>query len=82
MAVMDPVKLTITNFTKEEVYKAKKYPQDTNSTEVYDLHLDKTIYVDRQDIHINQKNDDYGIQLNKYFRIKYGPILKVISIDH
>jgi len=81
MAVMDPVKLVLTNVPEDfsQVIQAPYFPKDPSKGS-YEIHLMKEIYVERSDILLEDQKDFYGFAPNKVVGLKYAAPIKVTAI--
>jgi glutaminyl-tRNA synthetase len=93
LAVSDPVHLEITNIpaTESTVLQAPVFPRDP-SKGTYPVTLERHVYVDAKDVSLeepkslNTKNPEkvvlfYGIAPGKIVRLKYGPAIKITSVE-
>jgi len=72
MAVLDPLKVTISNYEPAgEVMQSKNMPQDKESTDVRDVPFSGEIYIEREDF----MEDPPG----KFFRLKPGKEVRLIG---
>ena len=70
MVVFDPIKVTITNFTKDEIVKIENNPEDENAGEREVLFTNE-IYIEREDFMENPPK--------KYFRLALGQMVRLKS---
>ncbi len=82
MAVLEPVKLTLINVDDgfEEKLTAPDFPKDP-SKGTHEIYLTKEIYVDINDIKVEDQEDFFGIAPNKVVGLKYAHIIRVISVE-
>lgn len=82
MAVLDPVKLTLVNIEENyaEKINAPDFPKDP-SKGTHEIHLTKEIYVERQDIKLEDQADFFGIAPKKIVGLKYAHVIRILSVD-
>lgn len=76
MGVLDPIKVTITNFAEEKAkassftFQVQNSPID-NSMGFHDITLTNTIYIDATDFRLQDSAQYYGLAPNKLVGLKY-----------
>ena len=86
MAVLNPIKLTITNYTegKEEFLKAENNPEDENAG-FREVPFSKEIYIEREDFKEEASGNFFRLTIGKEVRLKNAYIIKADSVvkdDH
>jgi glutaminyl-tRNA synthetase len=71
MAVMDPLKVVITNLPAEETVSVSAYPQDADSTEKHVITLTKILYIERSDFQLKPDDDFFGLGPGREALLKY-----------
>jgi glutaminyl-tRNA synthetase len=81
MAVLDPVKLVITNYPegKEEQLVADKNPEDPNSG-THEVPFSRELYIERDDFKEEAGNKYFRLTLGKEVRLKNAYIVKGESV--
>ncbi|MCE7057348.1 glutamine--tRNA ligase/YqeY domain fusion protein [Algoriphagus sp. AGSA1] len=81
MAVLDPVKLVITNYPtgKTEVLKAENNPEDPNSG-THDLPFSGELYIEREDFKEEAGSKYFRLTLGNEVRLKSAYIIKGESV--
>ena len=81
MAVLEPVKLILTNVPHDFSHsiQAPLFPKDASKGS-YEIKLTKEIYIDRSDILLEDSKDFYGFAPGKVVNLKYGFPIKVSQI--
>ena len=81
MAVLNPVKLTITNYQsdKTEFLEAENNPEDPNSGS-RKLPFSKTLYIERDDFKEEANNKYFRLTIGKEVRLKNAYIIKAESV--
>ncbi|MDD3877420.1 MAG: glutamine--tRNA ligase/YqeY domain fusion protein [Bacteroidales bacterium] len=81
MAVINPVKLIITNYPadKTEIFEAKINPEDENSGKRH-IPFTNTLYIERDDFMENPPDKFFRLSVGKEVRLKYAYIIKCESI--
>ena len=81
MAVIEPVKLILTNVPEDFSHsiQAPLFPKDL-SKGTYEIKLTKELYIERSDVLLEDKKDFYGFALGKVVGLKYGFPVKVSQI--
>ena len=80
--VMDPILLEITNLDacKDLKIKAPLFPADpTKGTQVYSL--TKNVYIESDDFSAEHVDKFFGLTPNQPVCLKYGPVVKLVSIE-
>lgn len=72
--VVDPYKVEIVNLD-EKIAVEKREEFD------YEFNLTKTIYVDSADVRKEDNKKFYGMAPGKIVRLRFGPFVKVLSVD-
>lgn len=82
MAVIDPVKLVLTNVPEDFKLecKAHLFPKEPEKGS-YTMTLTKESYIDRSDVRIKDSKDFYGFAVNKVVGLKYGCVVKVTAVE-
>lgn len=80
MAVIDPVKLVITNLDHEEILKAPKHPDNEEYGE-YDITFNNEIYIDRADFKEEANKKYKRLVLGKVVRLRYAYTIKAESCE-
>ncbi len=77
MAVLDPLKVTITNYDKEfETINASLYPADIAKEGSRELKFSKNIYIDRADFSENPPKGYFRLTPTQPVRLKYAYIIE------
>ena len=81
MAVLDPIKLTITNYPegKEEFLKAENNPEDETAG-YREVPFSKELYIEREDFKEDANSNFFRLTLGKEVRLKNAYIIKADSI--
>lgn len=82
MAVLNPVKLVITNYPneKEELLQAENNPEDDSAGQ-RDLPFSKVLYIEREDFKEQASSKYFRLTLGKEVRLKNAYIIKGESIE-
>jgi len=76
MAVLDPIKVTITNYDKEEeLLDASYYPHDVPLTGSRKVPFSKEIYIEREDFSLNPPKGYYRLTPEQPVRLKHAYII-------
>lgn len=74
MVVLDPVEVRIKNLDQKNLNeKENKIP--------YEFTLSNRVYVERSDVREKDESGFFGCAPGKMVRLRYGPFLRVISVD-
>ncbi|GHC44318.1 glutamine--tRNA ligase/YqeY domain fusion protein [Ulvibacter litoralis] len=81
MAVLDPVKLIITNYPKgkEEFFTAENNPEDTNSGS-HEVPFSGELYIEKEDFKEEASGKFFRLTLGSEVRLKNGYIIKGESV--
>ena len=81
MAVLNPVKLIITNYpeNKEELLKAEINPEDENAG-LREVPFSKELYIEREDFKEAASDDFFRLSIGKEVRLKNAYIIKADSV--
>ncbi|MEN8185690.1 MAG: glutamine--tRNA ligase/YqeY domain fusion protein [Bacteroidota bacterium] len=81
MAVLDPVKLVITNYPedKEEILIAENNPEDENAGS-REVPFSREIYIEREDFREQANKKFFRLKLDKEVRLKNAYIIKANSV--
>lgn len=81
-AVMQPILLEIQNFDaiKDKVVKAPLFPADPSKGEQSYM-LTKNVYIDAEDFSQEHIDKFFGLTPNQPVMLKYGPTIKLVSIE-
>ena len=81
MAVLDPVKLVITNYPegKEEMLIAENNPEDVNAGS-HEVPFSRELYIEREDFKENAGNKYFRLTLGKEVRLKNAYIIQGESV--
>ena len=81
MAVLDPVKLIITNYpeNKEEILIAENNPEDENAGS-REVPFSREIYIEREDFREQANKKFFRLKLDKEVRLKNAYIIKANSV--
>ena len=81
MAVLNPIKLTITNYPegKEEFLKAENNPEDETAG-YREVPFSKELYIEREDFKEDANSNFFRLTLGKEVRLKNAYIIKADSI--
>jgi glutaminyl-tRNA synthetase len=81
MAVVDPVKLTLTNVKEDYLREVEvlDFPKDPNSAK-HIVTLRKHNFVERSDVLVNDTKGFFGIAPGKLVRLKYSHVIKVNNV--
>jgi len=81
MAVLNPVKLTITNYPdgKEELLKAENNPEDENAG-FREVPFSKKLYIEREDFKEEASGNFFRLTIGKEVRLKNAYIIKADSV--
>ena len=81
MAVLDPIKLVITNYPeeKEEFLKAENNPED-NSAGYRELPFSRELYIEKNDFKEEASNKFFRLKLGGEVRLKNAYIIKAESV--
>ena len=74
MAVIYPIKVTLTNFTSDEEIEVNLFPTN-KELGTKKIHLTKTIYIDRGDFRDKEDKDFFGLTPGKEVGLKYAGII-------
>jgi glutaminyl-tRNA synthetase len=81
MAVMDPVKVVITNFSEDEILNfASLNTQDPNAPR-RNLHLTKEIFIERSDFMMEPSKDFFRLAPGKEVRLRHNYIIKCDHVE-
>jgi len=75
MSVLDPLKITITNYEGSEEIDAPYYPHDVPKEGTRKLPFSKEIYIDRSDFSENPEKGYFRLTPNQPVRLKYAYII-------
>ncbi len=75
MSVLDPLKITITNYEGIEEIDAPYYPHDVPKEGTRKLPFSKEIYIDRSDFSENPEKGYFRLTPNQPVRLKYAYII-------
>ena len=80
MAVLNPLKLVITNYPedKEEFFTADNNPEDENSG-THQVPFSREIYIEKEDFKEEASNKFFRLKIGKEVRLKNGYIIKATS---
>ena len=81
MAVLDPVKLVITNYPegKEEILIAENNPEDENAGN-REIPFSRELYIEREDFREQANKKFFRLKLDKEVRLKSAYIIKANSV--
>lgn len=81
MAVLDPVKLVITNYPegKEEILVAENNPEDENAG-TRDVPFSRELYIEKEDFREQANKKFFRLKLDKEVRLKSAYIIKANSV--
>ena len=81
MAVLNPIKLTITNYPegKEEFLKAENNPEDENAG-FREVPFSKELYIEREDFKEEASGNFFRLTIGKEVRLKNAYIIKADSV--
>ena len=81
MAVLDPVKLVITNYPegKEEILIAENNPEDENAGS-REIPFSRELYIEREDFREQANKKFFRLKLDKEVRLKSAYIIKANSV--
>ncbi len=80
MAVLNPLKVTISNYEGSEELKASLYPEDVPKDGKRELKFGKTIYIDRKDFEETPPKGYFRLTLNQPVRLKFAYIIEVEKV--
>lgn len=82
MAVLDPVKLTITNYPEDQTewLEAENNPEDPDAG-AREVPFSKTLYIEREDFREEANKKFFRLKLGKEVRLKNAYIIKAESCD-
>ena len=82
MAVLDPVKVTITNYPEDQTewLEAENNPEDPDAG-VREVPFSKTLYIEREDFREEANKKFFRLKLGKEVRLKNAYIIKAESCD-
>lgn len=75
MCVLDPLKVTITNYEGEEEIEASYYPSDVNKEGSRKLPFSKEIFIERDDFSENPPKGYFRLTPNQPVRLKHAYII-------
>ena len=75
MAVLDPLKVTITNYEGEEEINASYYPHDVPKEGSRKLPFSSTLYIEKDDFMENPPKDYFRLSPNQAVRLKHAYII-------
>jgi len=75
MAVIDPLKITLTNLLKDEVIETPLFPKNLDAGK-RSVILGKTIYIERKDFREVDDPDFFGLAPGKEVGLKYAGLMK------
>ncbi len=75
MCVMDPLKVTLTNYNGSETIEASYYPHDVPKEGTRELPFSKEIYIDRADFDENPSKGYFRLTPSQPVRLKYAYII-------
>ncbi len=75
MCVLDPLKVTITNYNGSEEIEASYYPHDVPKEGSRNLPFAKEIYIERDDFEENPSKGYFRLTPNQSVRLKYAYII-------
>lgn len=79
MAVMDPIKLVIDNYTKEsEIVLAENNPENPEAGS-REINFGAELYIEREDFMLNPPNGYFRLTPSNKVRLKYGYIIEYVS---
>ncbi|KAL4465850.1 hypothetical protein ABPG74_004087 [Tetrahymena malaccensis] len=81
MAVIDPVKVTITNLpdTYEQVLEAPDFPTQVERGS-HKITFTNSVYVEREDTQLKDHKDFFGLAPGKVVGLKYAGVVKCIEV--
>ena len=81
MAVLDPVKLIITNYPedKTEFFTAENNPEDSKAGS-HEIPFSKTLFIEKEDFKENAGNNFFRLTLGGEVRLKNGYIIKAENV--
>ena len=85
MCVMEPLKITITNFDEDEEIEASYFPSDVNKEGSRKLPFSKEIYIERDDFSENPPKGYFRLTPNQPVRLKHAYIIsceEIIKDEH
>ena len=80
MCVMEPLKVTITNYEGKEKIDAPYFPADVGKEGSRELEFSNTIYIDRSDFEENPPKGYYRLTPNQPVRLKHAYIIECQEI--
>lgn len=75
MCVLDPLKVTITNYEGDEELEASYYPDDIPKEGTRTIPFSKEIYIEREDFNENPPKDYFRLTPNQSVRLKHAYII-------
>ncbi len=75
MCILNPLKITITNYDGEEELEASYYPKDVPKEGTRKLPFSKEIYIDKNDFSENPPKDYYRLTPTQPVRLKHAYII-------
>lgn len=79
MAVMDPIKMVIDNYTKEsEIVLAENNPENPEAGS-REINFGAELYIEREDFMLNPPNGYFRLTPSNKVRLKYGYIIEYVS---
>jgi glutaminyl-tRNA synthetase len=82
LAVSEPIKMVLTNVPEDfnEKITASDFPKNPERGS-HQVTLSKTLYVEKQDIRLDNNKDHFGINPNKIVGLKYAGIFQIQDIE-
>ena len=81
MAVLDPVKVIITNFPGEEILNFASLNTQNPEAPRRNLHLTKEVYIERSDFMVEPTKDFFRLAPGKEVRLRHNYIIKCDSFE-
>lgn len=72
LAIIDPIRVIITNFSQTHIRQARKFPQIPDDTLTYDIVLSKTLWISAQDFQLEPHKEFYGLGPGRKVLLKYA----------
>lgn len=76
LAVLDPLKVTISNYKGKENLQASYFPDDPQNKQARELPFCKELYIEREDFLENPPKGFYRLSLGKEVRLRHAYIIR------
>ncbi len=81
LAVIEPIRVTITNLSQTQTRQARKFPQILGDTVTYDTDLSKTLWISSQDFQLEPHSKFYGLAPGRRVLLKYAFVVMCTGVS-